>query len=137
MKQKYIQQIIYPSIISMVLLALSGCLSEADHIDTDTAQPLPQVGVYQLSAEKLELTTDLPGQTIAYRIAEVRPQVNGIVEKRLFKEGAFVTKSEQLYQIDARPYQAQLIKAEAELAVASCSATRKSISSVDEKSSHQ
>lgn len=118
MKQKYIQQIIYPSIISMVLLALSGCLSEADHIDTDTAQPLPQVGVYQLSAEKLELTTDLPGRTIAYRIAEVRPQVNGIVEKRLFKEGAFVTKSEQLYQIDARPYQAQLIKAEAELAVA-------------------
>ncbi|GAA5097891.1 multidrug efflux RND transporter periplasmic adaptor subunit MexA [Wohlfahrtiimonas larvae] len=93
-------------------------MSEAEDAATETIQTPPQVGVYQLTAEKLELTTDLPGRTIAYRIAEVRPQVNGIVEERLFKEGAYVEKAEQLYQIDARPYQAQLIKAEAELAVA-------------------
>ncbi|MEH6566762.1 MAG: efflux RND transporter periplasmic adaptor subunit [Halopseudomonas sp.] len=73
----------------------------------------PQVGVVTLEAERFLLTTELPGRTAAYRIAEVRPQVNGIIEKRLFEEGAEVEAGQQLYQIDDDVYQATLKSAEA------------------------
>ncbi len=78
----------------------------------------PHVGVVTLAPERLVLTTDLPGRTAAYLVAEVRPQVNGLLQKRLFEEGADVRQGELLYQIDPAPYQAAVDQAEAALAMA-------------------
>jgi membrane fusion protein (multidrug efflux system) len=77
--------------------------------------PVPEVGVYTVQAQPLTLTTDLPGRTAAFRVAEVRPQVSGILQKRLFTEGAEVKEGQQLYQIDAATYQAAYDKAQANL----------------------
>jgi len=75
----------------------------------------PQVGVHTIEAKPLILTTRLPGRSAAYRVAEVRPQVNGIVEKRLFEEGALVEQGQPLYQIDDAIYQAEHDRAQANL----------------------
>ena len=64
----------------------------------------------------MSITTELPGRTSAYLIAEVRPQVNGVVQKRLFDEGADVKAGDVLYQIDPAPYQAAYDNARAALA---------------------
>jgi len=70
------------------------------------ARPPAEVSVVTLKEEPVTLTTELPGRTSAFRVAEVRPQVNGVLQKRLFVEGADVQEGQQLYQIDASPYQA-------------------------------
>ena len=70
--------------------------------------PPANVDVVTLKEEPVTLTTELPGRTSAYRIAEVRPQVNGVLQKRLFVEGSDVKEGQQLYQIDPAPYQAAL-----------------------------
>ncbi|WP_455925400.1 efflux RND transporter periplasmic adaptor subunit [Pseudomonas putida] len=79
-----------------------------------STQP-PEVGVVTLKAQQVLLSSDLPGRTSAYRVAEVRPQVSGIVVKRLFEEGAVVKKGQQLYQIDPATYEAAVDKAQATL----------------------
>jgi membrane fusion protein (multidrug efflux system) len=71
----------------------------------------------------VSLTTELPGRVSAYRIAEVRPQVNGVILKRLFKEGDLVAAGQQLYQIDPAAYEATLASARASLAHARASVT--------------
>ena len=78
----------------------------------------PEVGVVTLAPERVVLTTELPGRTTPYLVAEVRPQVNGILQKRHFEEGADVRAGELLYQIDPAPYQAAVAQAEAALAMA-------------------
>ena len=60
----------------------------------------PEVGVITLATRSVGIVDELPGRTVAYRVAEVRPQVSGIVQKRLFAEGSDVRVGEQLYQID-------------------------------------
>lgn len=77
------------------------------------AATTPTVGVVTLKAEDATLTTELPGRTMPYRVAEVRPQVSGILKKRLFTEGALVKAGDPLYQIDAAPYEATLARAQA------------------------
>ncbi len=95
-------------------LLISACQDQEQGADGAGAeQGPPQVGVVTLQAEHFLLTTELPGRTTAYRIAEVRPQVNGIIEKRMFDEGAEVKAGQQLYQIDDDVYQATLKSAEA------------------------
>lgn len=79
------------------------------------ANPIPEVGVYAVAEQEVALTTDLPGRTAAYRVAEVRPQVNGIIKKRLFTEGTDVKQGQQLYQIDDATYQATYKRAKANL----------------------
>ena len=74
-----------------------------------------EVGVLTLAARSVSIVDELPGRTVAYRIAEVRPQVSGIVQKRMFEEGSEVKAGEQLYQIDAATYAAALRSAEAAL----------------------
>jgi membrane fusion protein (multidrug efflux system) len=101
--------------IPLAALLLAGCV-ESDK--AQTAAPPPEVGVYRVEAQALTLTTDLPGRTSAYRIAEVRPQVTGILQQRLFTEGTEVKKGQQLYQIDPRTYEARLARAEANLTTA-------------------
>jgi membrane fusion protein (multidrug efflux system) len=76
------------------------------------------VGVVTLTAESVTLTTELPGRVSAYLVAEVRPQVNGLIQKRAFTEGADVRAGELLYQIDPAPYQAAYDQAVAALGVA-------------------
>ena len=92
-------------------ITLLGACAEQDA--TDAPQPIPQVGVITVEAERFVMTSELPGRTRAYRVAEVRPQVNGIVQKRLFDEGSEVKAGQQLYQIDAAVYEAALQSAEA------------------------
>jgi membrane fusion protein, multidrug efflux system len=71
----------------------------------------------------VSLVTELPGRTVPYRIAEVRPQVNGVILKRLFTEGSQVKAGQQLYQIDPAPFEASLQSAKASLARAEATAT--------------
>ncbi|MBI5439852.1 MAG: efflux RND transporter periplasmic adaptor subunit [Deltaproteobacteria bacterium] len=81
----------------------------------------PEVGVLVIEPKPVAVTTDLPGRTSAFGIAEVRPQVGGIVQKRLFTEGSDVKAGELLYQIDASTYQAAYANAQAALARAKAS----------------
>ena len=101
------------ALVSAVALAtlLSGCKKE----EAAPVAQIPQVGVVTLQAQPYTLVSDLPGRTIAYRVAEVRPQVNGIILKRLFKEGSEVKEGQQLYQIDPSVYEATLASAKANL----------------------
>jgi len=99
------------SILAMAVF-LAGCQEEA----APPAQQKPQVGIVTLQAEPFAVTTELPGRTRAYRIAEVRPQVNGIIQKRLFTEGSDVKAGQQLYQIDPSVYEATLKSAQASVA---------------------
>ena len=88
-------------------------------------QPPPpgpaQVGYIVVAERAVTLTTELPGRTSAYETSEVRPQVNGLVEARLFTEGDLVRKGQPLYRIDSQPYQAQVASARAALARARAS----------------
>jgi membrane fusion protein (multidrug efflux system) len=99
-------------LVTAVALAslLSGCRKKEE---AAAAPPPPQVGVVTLKTQAYTLTSELPGRTTAFRIAEVRPQVNGIILKRLFTEGADVKAGQQLYQIDPAIYQATLDSAKA------------------------
>jgi membrane fusion protein (multidrug efflux system) len=103
-----------PAILLLVSL-LAACGGNAP---PPPAAGAPEVAVITLAPRQVELSTVLPGRTSAYRIAEVRPQVDGIVLKRLFTEGAEVRAGEPLYEIDPAPYRAALLRAEAALASA-------------------
>lgn len=107
------------TVVSAVLagfLLLSGC--ENGHGQQGPPPPIPEVAVVTVSAQPVLLTTELPGRTSSYRIAEIRPQVSGLVQKRLFTEGAEVKAGDVLYQIDPAPFQAALDNAKAYLAKA-------------------
>jgi membrane fusion protein (multidrug efflux system) len=93
-----------------VALLLSACGKEQSG-----PPPPPEVGVFTLQPRNIAITDQLPGRTTAFRVAEVRPQVTGIVQRRLFTEGAEVKAGEQLFQIDAGAYRAALSSAEAAL----------------------
>ncbi|HDI5766308.1 TPA: multidrug efflux RND transporter periplasmic adaptor subunit AcrA [Salmonella enterica subsp. enterica serovar Paratyphi C] len=100
-------------------LALTGC---DDKQDQQGGQQMPEVGVVTLKTEPLQITTELPGRTIAYRIAEVRPQVSGIILKRNFVEGSDIEAGVSLYQIDPATYQATYDSAKGDLAKAQAAA---------------
>lgn len=78
------------------------------------APPPPKVLVVTLKTSSVPITTELPGRVVAYRVADVRPQVNGIILRRLFTEGSEVKLGQQLYQIDPAPYQASYDSAAAQ-----------------------
>jgi membrane fusion protein (multidrug efflux system) len=73
----------------------------------------PEVGIIVVKPEKVALTTELSGRTSPQLLAEVRPQVGGIIQKRLFTEGSEVSKGQVLYQIDPASYQAAFASAKA------------------------
>lgn len=100
-------------------ILLSGCDNSGDR------QPhaqIPQVSVYVVHSAPLSVTTELPGRTSAYRVAEVRPQVSGIILQRNFVEGSDVTAGQSLYQIDPATYQATYESAKGDLAKAQAAA---------------
>lgn len=99
------------------LVVLAFVLTACSKPATPTP-PTREVGFVIVKASDVTLTTDLSGRTTPYAIAEVRPQVGGIIRQRLFKEGGVVKAGEPLYQIDATPYAATRDQAKAELASA-------------------
>jgi len=78
----------------------------------------PEVSVVAVTVKRVELTTELPGRTVAYRVAAIRPQVNGLILKRAFTEGSDVKAGDLLYQIDPAPYKAAYEQAKASVAMA-------------------
>jgi membrane fusion protein, multidrug efflux system len=94
-------------------LITSGCGSR----QPPPEPAIPEVATQTVHAERVVLTTELPGRTSAYIVAEIRPQVSGIIQKRLFDEGSDVRADEILYQIDPAPFQAAYDNAAANLAV--------------------
>lgn len=100
------------------VLALAAVLAVAACDNKQQAAPAPrpvEVSVVTIQPAAVPLSTELPGRTAAYRVAEVRPQVSGIVLKRLFEEGSEVKAGQQLYQIDPATYQAAVQSAQADL----------------------
>ena len=102
---------VIPTAISAIALAvfLSGCKSE----ENAPAPAPPVVGVITVQPQDYVIKTELPGRTAPYRVAEVRPQVDGIIQRRLFKEGSDVKEGQALYSIDPAPYEATLEHAQA------------------------
>ncbi|MEI7367643.1 efflux RND transporter periplasmic adaptor subunit [Pectobacterium colocasium] len=102
-------------------LMLAGC-DGGNNQQGGAQQQMPEVGIVTLKTEALNVMTELPGRTSAYRIAEVRPQVGGIVLKRNFVEGSDVKAGASLYQIDPATYQASYNSAKGSLAQAQAQA---------------
>lgn len=105
-------QLIKPSAWLGVSLVVAAATLGCSH-DAPPAPPPPVVKFVTIHAQPLTLTIDLPGRTVAYRTAEIRPQISGIVQKRMFKEGSDVVAGQQLYQIDPALFQATLDSASA------------------------
>lgn len=104
-------------VVSAVLVCglwLGGCES------SKSAPPpsIPEVATVTVQPERIALTTELPGRTSAYSMAEIRPQVGGIIQKRLFEEGSDIREGQVLYEIDPAPLQAAYDNAAANLAAA-------------------
>lgn len=95
---------------------VTGC--DGKHQDADAGQHAPEVEVVTVRTAPLQVTADLPGRTSAFRVAEIRPQVSGILLKRTFTEGSEVKAGEPLYQIDPAPFRAALDRAQASVAQA-------------------
>lgn len=114
MQQRFRKPLFVSVIATSIFLA--SCSESGPAAPAAGQEQLMTVGIVTIQPQNIDLTTTLPGRASAYRVAEVRPQVNGILEKRLFDEGAMVTAGEQLYQIDASMYEAELASAQAEIA---------------------
>lgn len=102
-----------PACLILLAALVTGC-DRKPH--APPAGPPPQVGVITVQPQPVVRTTELPGRTTAVRTSDVRPQVNGVILKRLFTEGSDVTEGQQLYQIDPATYQATYDSAQATLA---------------------
>lgn len=99
----------------LILISASVALTACSRSAAPPPAAPPQVATVTVARQSLALTTELPGRTAPYRIAEIRPQVNGLIQKRLFTEGAEVQEGQALYQIDPAPFQAALDNAKAAL----------------------
>ncbi len=100
----------------LILLAAAGCSQgEADKAaSAKAATPqVKDVGVVTLKTERLPFTTELAGRTVAPVVAQIRPQVGGIVQKRLFTEGSLVKAGQVLYQLDPASFEAVAASAQA------------------------
>lgn len=99
--------------VGMFAYFLSGCEQKAG---APGSVRIPEVVVVDVAVADVPLVIELPGRVVPLRVAQVRPQVGGIVEKRLFEEGSNVTAGQLLYQIEDARYQANVESARAELA---------------------
>jgi membrane fusion protein (multidrug efflux system) len=99
---------------ALIGMALAGCNSEK--AAAPPPQPQAQVSVVVLRPQPVAISAELPGRVAASLVAEVRPQVGGLIKSRLFREGSEVRAGDLLYEIDPAPYQAALDSAVAALA---------------------
>ena len=116
--------------IMLIILPLIQTSCTSGQTQNTNSQP-PLVEVLELKQERVVLTTELPGRTSAFLVAEIRPQVNGLIQKRLFTEGSLVKAGEVLYQIDPAQYRAAFEQAKA--AVAMSEATLPALRSREER----
>ena len=121
-----------PATISLLVALATVLATGCGEKKTAAAKPAPpEVGVVIVATQDAPLALELPGRLSASQVAEIRPQVSGIVQKRLFEEGTTVRAGQALYQLDAATYEAEraraaaaLQKAEAQVAVARTRAER-------------
>ena len=113
----HMPRIALPCLVALALLASACDDKKQQGGGFPPAGPVP-VAVVTVQEQNLPLWTELPGRTSAFRVAELRPQVSGIIQKRLFQEGAEVKAGQQLYQIDPASYQAAVQSAQADVAKA-------------------
>ncbi len=106
-----------------ILLSGSILLTGCGKKDAPPPPGPQEVSVVSVVSQQLAMTTELPGRTSSFQIAEVRPQVGGIIQKRLFREGADVKAGQPLYQIDPATYRAAYDSARATLAKADANLT--------------
>lgn len=106
----------------LVLAALVGCGSAAE---PEAIAPVPLVTVMTVVPTRMELSEDLPGRVAPVRIAEIRPQVSGIVRRRLFEQGADVHAGQPLFEIDSSPFRAEEETAAASLQRAEAALARR------------
>jgi membrane fusion protein (multidrug efflux system) len=102
-----------------LVLVVACLVCACDKKPSPPPPPPPKVSVVTVQPQSVGLTTELPGRMVAYRVADIRPQVSGIILKRFFVEGGDVRAGQQLYQIDPAPYQASYDSAVAALDAAS------------------
>lgn len=112
----------FASLISLLLIMAACGKDDAAGKKPGGPPPTPEVGVITVQPQTVSLVRELPGRTSAYRVAEVRARVNGIVLKRMFSEGSDVKAGQPLFLIDPAPYQAALESAQAQLARAEANA---------------
>ncbi|MGD9733674.1 MAG: efflux RND transporter periplasmic adaptor subunit [Desulfamplus sp.] len=108
---------------------LTGCDDKKKSSKNPSAQQgaaaaTPQVWVVTVEPQEISLMTELPGRTSSFRIAEIRPQVSGLILKRLFKEGSNVKAGQELYIIDPTPFESALNNAKANLSATKKAADR-------------
>ena len=104
------------STLPVILLAATLAACSDSKRAPPPSPPAAEVGVVTLQQQTVTLTRELPGRTSPYLVAEVRPQVTGIVKQRMFTEGAIVNAGQVLYQLDDATYRADLLAAKAQLA---------------------
>jgi membrane fusion protein (multidrug efflux system) len=102
-------------LVLLLVAGLAGCDDKPKQAGGPPPAQKAAVTVVTVKAQPVSLTTDLPGRLTAFRVAEVRPQVGGVILKRAFTEGDVVQAGQLLYQIDPAPYQASVASAEATL----------------------
>lgn len=107
------RQITVFSIVAAFFMLPTGCAQEAKK--QSGPPPVTAITAVTVQPQRITLTKELPGRTTAYRVAEIRPQVNGLIQKRLFTEGADVKAGDVLYQIDPSTFEAALNNAKAAL----------------------
>lgn len=122
------RQALLPTLLSSLVVLTACGQSTAQTVPAATAV---EVGVVTLTTQDVKLQTELPGRTVAFQTAEIRPQVGGIILKRQFTEGGAVTAGDALYQIDPASFaatvqsaKASVAKAEADLQQAKAKASR-------------
>ncbi|WP_051356862.1 efflux RND transporter periplasmic adaptor subunit [Azorhizobium doebereinerae] len=106
-----------PALPLLAAFVLAGLLAGCEQKSSAQAPAVtrPEVSIVTLHPQSVAITAELPGRTTAFLVAEVRPQVGGIIQKRLFTEGSEVKAGDPLYQIDPASYQASLDSADAAL----------------------
>jgi membrane fusion protein (multidrug efflux system) len=114
--------------LAVICTAFLASCSDAPNASRTAAAPPgnaapPEVGIITLHPERVPFIASVPGRTIASAVSEIRPQVNGIIQKRVFKEGSEVKAGDVLYQIDERLYRAAVDSAQASIAKAQATIT--------------
>ncbi|WP_443971359.1 efflux RND transporter periplasmic adaptor subunit [Sphingobium sp. CR28] len=104
-------------------LALSACSGDAP----PPAPPPPEVSVVTVKPGRIDVADELPGRVVAFRVAEIRPQVNGLIQRRLFEQGTEVRAGQPLYQINPAPFRADADSAAAAVQRARATLSRASL----------
>jgi len=108
----------------MSVLAAGLALAACGRQQQQPQMPPASVGFITIAEQPVALTVELPGRTTPFAVSEIRPQISGIVQKRLFVEGSTVKQGQPLYQIDPAPYRAVYDSTRATLASTKAKAER-------------